>query len=612
MSYKTPASTAQKWALLVGINRYKYADSYGFHNLDGCLNDVADIKSLLTGKFGFPSTHVSVLKDNEATRSGILRGIQNLLVEKAGPNDIVVLYYSGHGSEAFDPERINEYDQTLVPHDGRDPKGEIADITGNDLLQNLKNLRTSYAIFIFDSCHSGTMLARREGKPRSIPKDTRSLRTQARRIEPLQPSGLRPPSANYALLAACAPNELSVEVRMEGRDRGLLTYFLSRELRRASHPLTYRDLMDYLSGMILTQQPDQHPQLEGTAADSWVFGDTTAAAPPYVLASPQNQDLVTFDAGRELGMTIGSTYLIYPPEAKQLDLPEASVATAEIIQVYDFESDGRIILGGPVLANSRAVEHFHKYKEVALQICLDATDLSETMQTIEKRIAEVGYVRMVQANASYDLRLWEDASGVHVEPKSGLPITPVPYGAATVDAVLQKIARLARWNVLLALDNPSSQLDVEFVISPIPAQRKDYFDDGMVECTVINRSAKDLYISILDFSADSSIHTIFPVEEPSLLYAGRTLHKCFGLKALDSEKDNGWDTLKLIASTVQRGFHILETEDAQNGDINLHLLPQPLFSVGKGVTETVQLVASEDWTTREQSFMYSSAKLIPR
>src|SRR5207247_651543 len=116
-----------------------------------CVEDVAEMRTLLIGSHGFRPSHVSVLVDNGATRDGILRAVRKHLVDRARPGDVAVLYYSGHGSESYDPDRINNRDQTLVPHDGRDPAGRIDDVSGADLNEALRDLRTTNCVVILDS-----------------------------------------------------------------------------------------------------------------------------------------------------------------------------------------------------------------------------------------------------------------------------------------------------------------------------------------------------------------------------------------------------------------------------------------------------------------------------
>src|SRR5262245_66461495 len=51
----------QKWALLVGINNYKYPDRVS--PLAGSINDVEDMQALLISKFEFPRENVLVRTD---------------------------------------------------------------------------------------------------------------------------------------------------------------------------------------------------------------------------------------------------------------------------------------------------------------------------------------------------------------------------------------------------------------------------------------------------------------------------------------------------------------------------------------------------------------------
>src|SRR5580704_9122841 len=121
-----------KRALLVGINRYRNASDGGLKNLQGCLNDVADMRDLLVRKFAFPAENITILRDNAATRDGILQAIEKH-VTAGNPTDVTVFYYSGHGEQVYKPGRINDKDQAIIPHDGCDQAGKILDITGEEI-----------------------------------------------------------------------------------------------------------------------------------------------------------------------------------------------------------------------------------------------------------------------------------------------------------------------------------------------------------------------------------------------------------------------------------------------------------------------------------------------
>ena len=139
-------------ALLIGIGKYDVLPY-----LPGSKNDVAVVQQVLTQKFGFSPEHVQVLADAAATRDGILHALKDL-VQSAGPQDIIYVHYSGHGSQVEDfngDEKDDHLDETIVPVNGR-TEG-IPDITDDELDEIFSHLQTPHAVFVFDSCHSGTV-----------------------------------------------------------------------------------------------------------------------------------------------------------------------------------------------------------------------------------------------------------------------------------------------------------------------------------------------------------------------------------------------------------------------------------------------------------------------
>ena len=107
-------------AVLIGVDEY-LADEMS--DLRGCGNDVDLMKSVLVGKFDFAPDDIVVLKDEEATRAGILstRSVRTSAQSEA-EGDIALVHYSGHGSQMEDLDRGTRptgKDETIVPHDSR-------------------------------------------------------------------------------------------------------------------------------------------------------------------------------------------------------------------------------------------------------------------------------------------------------------------------------------------------------------------------------------------------------------------------------------------------------------------------------------------------------------
>ncbi|RMD87196.1 MAG: caspase family protein [Calditrichaeota bacterium] len=268
-----------KKALLVGINRYQRSE----WNLRGCLNDVFDIYNLLTNTFDFNPKEIRVLSNERATQKNILHRLKKM-VEEASDGDTLVFYYSGHGSRVLDrdgDERLRDnMDEVLVVHDHNwdDP------LTDDKLARILDNLPEDVNMYVlFDCCHSGTA--------------TRSLsnkrKTSVRYVNPpfdiqMRSFKYKPPrrglidilidlkklifgediddnqDLNHILLSASKDNESSLETDINGKQRGVFTYFLTNLLREKEYqdaPLV--DIYDTLVKRIHSYGYTQSPQLEG-------------------------------------------------------------------------------------------------------------------------------------------------------------------------------------------------------------------------------------------------------------------------------------------------------------------------------------------------------------
>jgi len=137
-------------ALLIGINYINTPNQ-----LQGCIYDVIEMKSVLIDAYGFNPNNIITLRDddpaNMPTRARILQEIQ-ALVTNAGP---LFLHYSGHGTQVTDTTgtEIDSLTECIVPCD-YSSAGLITDDQLNASIKGLKGL----GIALFDCCRSGTIL----------------------------------------------------------------------------------------------------------------------------------------------------------------------------------------------------------------------------------------------------------------------------------------------------------------------------------------------------------------------------------------------------------------------------------------------------------------------
>ncbi|MDX9785214.1 MAG: caspase family protein [Desulfobacterales bacterium] len=102
-------------ALLVGVNRYKLSRA----DLQGCLNDVTNVRDVLLKYFGFTVKQIRVLADGRATKKAILHRL-DWLVKDAKSGDRLLFHFSGHGSQIRDrdgDELKDGLDEIICPHD---------------------------------------------------------------------------------------------------------------------------------------------------------------------------------------------------------------------------------------------------------------------------------------------------------------------------------------------------------------------------------------------------------------------------------------------------------------------------------------------------------------
>lgn len=157
------ASAQQRYALLIGIG--EYPQDSGWNTIHGD-NDVSIIKTLLLEQ-GFIEDNIGVLKNAEATKSGILSAMEQLR-RKAQSGDVVYIQFSGHGQQITDlnGDEKDNYDEAWIPYDAK--KQYVAGvyegqnhIIDDELNAYLNGLRSKVGVrgkivLVADACHSGS------------------------------------------------------------------------------------------------------------------------------------------------------------------------------------------------------------------------------------------------------------------------------------------------------------------------------------------------------------------------------------------------------------------------------------------------------------------------
>lgn len=213
-----------KWALIVGIG------TFGDPKLKGLsfpAKDARDVAAALVDVCGFNPSNVVTLTDAEATQRKIKSGIENI-AKNAGRDDLVVVYFSSHGSHQSADLAGKGY---LIPYDV-----DIADLYATGIsIDTFKSdirerIRAERKVVVLDTCFSGQAAdgskAVTLGPP---PGETQNSLAQA-----LSSAG------GFVIITSSSKDEQSwedVEIR-----NGYFTHALVQTLKETKGQGTIRDL----------------------------------------------------------------------------------------------------------------------------------------------------------------------------------------------------------------------------------------------------------------------------------------------------------------------------------------------------------------------------------
>lgn len=135
------------WALIIGIDNYKI-----YPDLMTAVFGAKKFAAKLKAQFGFRADHVFELYNKDATKNEIERYLKDILYKKIGPNDRLIVYFSGHGDvEGKGPNRIGY----ICPQDADKSNKLYTCISMTSLTDINKRIKAKHILYLFDSCFSG-------------------------------------------------------------------------------------------------------------------------------------------------------------------------------------------------------------------------------------------------------------------------------------------------------------------------------------------------------------------------------------------------------------------------------------------------------------------------
>ncbi len=368
--------------VLVGINEYKPPEiepsdrpPRQWRNLKGAVNDVAAVKGVLVGRFGFEEENLLVLTDEEATREGILGAIERHLIDEVNPGDVCVFYFAGHGSQirnilSKEPDRM---DETLVPADWY-LHGDIRDkelkVSFNRILDKKATLTV-----IVDACHSGSIS---RGIPSSV--EYRSLSPSTASIEDARLMA-DPVGRGALVLSAAQDFELAREKKFEQNlYHGVFSWALTRVLgsmpidEPANHIFMKVNALMQSEGCYLKFSSTPNLELRGEKRNQPLFGIPKGTQRTVTATALHiHHKLITLQGGIATGIYNGC-------RLKKID-PDNTLAPA-IIEVFRSlgldQCQAKVVEGSPAAIKSGDFFEIHRWAappETRMKVWMPACNL---------------------------------------------------------------------------------------------------------------------------------------------------------------------------------------------------------------------------------------------
>ena len=203
-------------AVIIGVSDYLDKSM----NLNAAASDAMLIKDYIISKDGLnvKPENVKLILNSEATKVEILKSIKEKFL-KTNENDLVILYFAGHGW-------AEEKEMYFLSYDTKKDNIPSTAISQKDLQKVLETVPAKRQIFIADACHSGALsLAYMTYASSTSSSDTRSVDGRVSLIKNIIGS-----STGLAVITAASANQQAQE-GPRWNNHGAFTYYLIKGLK---------------------------------------------------------------------------------------------------------------------------------------------------------------------------------------------------------------------------------------------------------------------------------------------------------------------------------------------------------------------------------------------
>ena len=208
------------YGVVIGIG--KYEDS-SIPILKYAKDDAIEIYNILTDpKYGnFPEENIRLLLDEQATLTEIKSAMGTFLARQAGKDDIVCIFFAGHGSPELDPtgKTDDNLEKFIVPYDAKKDDLYSSGLSMDDIKKIYERIESKSIISFIDSCYSGEAGGRTFARGGFTAKN---ITISDKFLDQLSGEG-------RIIITASKPDELSLEA--DELKHGIFSYYLAEGLK---------------------------------------------------------------------------------------------------------------------------------------------------------------------------------------------------------------------------------------------------------------------------------------------------------------------------------------------------------------------------------------------
>ena len=251
----------RKRAFMVGISHYDTAlTGYQWNNING-VEDI-NLLSPILKKQGF---YLTTLLDEQATYQNINNQLSTF-TNQTKKGDIVYLHFSAHGQpvEDINGDEEDGWDESIIPIDAYknykkgvyEGKKHLLDDQLNTYIKKLRTKigTTGFLYVVIDACHAGTSSRANDetvrGTKVGFTYNNKVFKPSTQKKSHYKVEAT-PKMSHVMYLEACRPDQVNMEIKVDGKRYGPLSYNIAQALQAKALSTNGNDFLNQVKASIM-------------------------------------------------------------------------------------------------------------------------------------------------------------------------------------------------------------------------------------------------------------------------------------------------------------------------------------------------------------------------